>query len=213
MILCPYTGKECWSSGCFWKDGHNKICSMNHHSIATTNTMTDQEYKQHLQNDHDRQRENSDKYITTNETDKDEVCQSLRNKLRKSNNENAALRAENEILIAQQDTLALDLSRALDLIDAAYHHLKANPPEKTKMAYNHWEYLVASMEESKRFSGEWEQRNEENASLRASLAELIPIAQEASLGMVTMSESKLQKYKDATIRAKSLLRQEDAKTE
>lgn len=51
--------------------------------------------------------------------------------------------------ITRQRQLSLELSRALDLIDDAYHYLKFNPPDKTKMAYNKWESLLASMNEIK----------------------------------------------------------------
>jgi hypothetical protein len=42
----------------------------------------------------------------------------------------------------QQEQLAFDLAKALDLIDSCYHYLKANPPEMKWMTYNSWESLV-----------------------------------------------------------------------
>lgn len=38
MILCPYDGKECWSSGCFFQHGQNKICTKQSSTFATTGT-------------------------------------------------------------------------------------------------------------------------------------------------------------------------------
>jgi hypothetical protein len=42
MILCPNTLQPCYSSGCYFERGYNKICT-NRPTIATDNTMNTNE--------------------------------------------------------------------------------------------------------------------------------------------------------------------------
>lgn len=45
----------------------------------------------------------------------------------------------------ESEANAFLIVKLLDLIDRAYHHMKYNPPDKTKMSYNEWECIIEEM--------------------------------------------------------------------